>query len=176
MSGFHVAHVHLSPTQVQKLMRGHNIRLTHANLMKASHPVHLTKRQHNKLMKHKKLGRGMMLQFSPKQVRHHLKHGGSIFSKIGNFFKKTLPQGVSKAFNATKDVVTDPAFQKNFKKYFGYSFHAPATLLRKVPGLEPIGQVSDTLKSIGLGLKRKGRKRRVGAKRVHHARRKRLTA
>lgn len=153
MSGLHLEKMTLSPLQAKKLMQGKRVKLI-ASHLHGKDPVHLTKRQLNKLQKNRKLKKGMMLAFSPKQVKHHAKHGGNIFSSIGNFFKKTIPSGVKKAYTATKDVVTDPAFKKNFKKYFDYSFHMPASLLRKVPGMDAIGTVSDALKSVGVGLKR----------------------
>lgn len=79
----------LSTAQVKKLSKGDKIRIKHESLH-GPHPVYLTKTQHARMSKAHAAKKGMDLQMSGAQLRHHLKHGGSIFDTLKDWGKSAL--------------------------------------------------------------------------------------
>jgi hypothetical protein len=76
----------LSPAQKKKLANGEKVRISHKGL-NGSHPAYLTKSQYNKIKKAYENNKGVDLQFSQKQVKHHISKGGSLWSDVRDFVK-----------------------------------------------------------------------------------------
>jgi hypothetical protein len=86
MSKYITHPVHLSIEQCKKLMKGDGIRLKHEHYH-GKHHIHITSRQAAKLIKHDKMGKGMILKFDGKQIAHHVKHGDGFWSTLWNKIK-----------------------------------------------------------------------------------------
>lgn len=77
MTEYHKCQISLSKPQLSKLCKGGGVRVSNKDLS-GPHTVHLTKRQCNKIAKCKRLKTGLVLKMSEKQVRHNVRHGGSL--------------------------------------------------------------------------------------------------
>lgn len=93
----------LSQPQMHKLIKGGRIRITggrSGGSVRGGHavPVYLTKTQHGRLHKALRLGKGAQLQFSQAQARHHLRHGGGIWSSL----KDLVSRGAKAAWSYIK--------------------------------------------------------------------------
>lgn len=64
----------LSADKLRSLGNGRGVRL-HASHIGKGVPVHMTRRQADKAMRHHRAGKGMILRLSPAQVRHHQRGG-----------------------------------------------------------------------------------------------------
>ena len=72
---------HTSPAQLQKLARGENVTFS-ADRLDGPHRLHLSKSQLNKVMKARRDGKGVRLQFTPAQLQHNVVHGEGLWSSI----------------------------------------------------------------------------------------------
>jgi len=81
MPQFHLHKLKLSKAQMRKLAKGERVKLAYSDLH-GSVPVHLTKRQLNKIQKSLSDHKGMMLQFSEKQAKHNVKRGGDFWGDL----------------------------------------------------------------------------------------------
>lgn len=62
--------VNLTQAKAQRLMSGHSVRLDRGAVGGNIH-VHMTRRQADKITRHSRSGKGMMLRLSQAQIRHH---------------------------------------------------------------------------------------------------------
>ena len=138
MSSYQSHSFKLSPAQIKKLAKCDKIRIKYENLS-GSYPVHLTQTQLKKVKKSMELKKGMDLQLTSKQVKHNVKHGGSIWSSIKDFGENT--------FNR----VIKPVGQKLLED-------------RILPQLQKkVEDVADKgLKKVGLGMKKKKPRVKLG--------------
>ena len=114
--------LHLTKKDVMKLISGKHVSYNHEKQLKKKtaipHSIFLTKSQHEKHKHHLLTKHAYRLKFSKKQIHHHMRLGSGFFSDIGNFFSKTLPNGLKSAYNTVKNTVTDKKFQGVFLKGF----------------------------------------------------------
>ena len=93
--------VALTRAQVHKLAKGHAIQLKAAAIKNGTHPIHLTKTQIAHLQKAAAAGKGARVQFSGKQVRHHVRLGQGFWSDFADGFRdafSTVIKGGAKIF------------------------------------------------------------------------------
>jgi hypothetical protein len=162
MSTFHKHGISVSQVQVRKLARGEKVRLKHESLH-GPHAVYLTKTQHGRLSKAHAAKKGMDLQMSATQIRHHRKVGGSIFD--------TLKDWGSKAFDFIKPIagkiLTDTVAPRLATKLNGLVDSGLTRLgagARKRRPVRGRGILSDVLGSIGLGVRKPRPMKRKGMK------------
>ena len=108
MTTYEKCQMSFSDPQLIKLAKGFGVRVPHSNLT-GKHTVLLTKRQCNKVSKCKKIKNGMIVRLSPTQVRHNVKHGGSIAEVIDRIrpFAKTALKAVGPlAIDALSNLAT----------------------------------------------------------------------
>ncbi len=85
-STYHQFHCSLSKAQIRKLAQGGKIRLRATDLNHAGDDVlHLTLTQHNKLLRARRLNKGMEISLSEPQIREMATMGSG---RLGDFFKK----------------------------------------------------------------------------------------
>lgn len=142
MSSYQSHSFKLSPAQVKKLAKCDKVRIKYENL-NGSHPVSLTQTQLKKVKKSMELKKGMDLQLTPKQVKHNVKVGGSIWSDAWSAMKSLGKD----TFNR----VIKPVGQKLLEE-------------RILPQLQKkVEDVADKgLKKVGLGVKKKKPRVKLG--------------
>lgn len=108
MTGYQLYGLLLSPGQLKSLGKGKTIRVPHKNL-EGPNRLHLTQRQVDRIKKRKRDKSGMNLSLSDTQIKHDIKHGGSLadlLKKLGPLAKtaaKALaPIAINEATKAAK--------------------------------------------------------------------------
>lgn len=85
---YHPLKLKLSLAEARKLMRGLGVKIHRRHIGKGIHNYHLTQSQHKKMQMTHLLNVPHMLKLSMAQIRHHAKHGGSLFSWISGVANK----------------------------------------------------------------------------------------
>ena len=75
---YHTVKMHLSLPQAKRLMDGSGIRIVHSSIGAGKYDIHLTKRQHTKVMGAYGKGKGCQISLDAKQIKHHIKQGGGL--------------------------------------------------------------------------------------------------
>jgi len=158
-SEYHPFSLHLTHKQICRIIEGHRVRIVAEQLaQEGGHPLHLTKVQINRILRHRAEGKGVDIQLSHLQLLHHAKHGSGMFGdlvrKAGNFVRDSnlLPvlrntaldgakslasYGIDKLSDVISDVVPD-----SLKQYSDAGLAIGSKL-----GRDQIGHLLNGLKS-----------------------------
>lgn len=81
--------IHFTRNNVKKIASGGCISIGKGHLT-GEHRVFLTKPQEAKLIRAREQGTGFPLNFSPRQLNHHIKHGGGFWDKLKSIGNKVI--------------------------------------------------------------------------------------
>ena len=133
--------VTLTPNQKSKLASAIKnkspltLRLKHSHL-RGSDELMLTGRQITKIKKSLRDGKGSDIKISRTQIRHSVKHGGSLFTSLASLGAKLLPyaiKGISKVAPALATGAASALGDIGIKKLFGRGITIPKRFLPMLP-------------------------------------------
>jgi len=96
----------LHEKHVSSLLQGKTVKLNHSHLT-GEVPVYCNKTLLKKLEKAHSAGKGCCIKFSDKMIKHHVKHGGSIWSDMWEKLKSMGKVGYSKVVQPLMDTGLD---------------------------------------------------------------------
>ena len=86
---FHILHLDLSDQHLKKLADGKGILLNGGMIGEGGHPIHLSTKQKNAILRKTSKGKKHTLKFDPDEYHQNieLQEGGALWKHVGKFFK-----------------------------------------------------------------------------------------